>query len=198
MAWPSTRLFVALRFPDSVAERLDEIGSAGLGLPGAAWASSEQYHLTLRFIGDPSPLDLRDMDRALREVRADSFYLDLKGTGHFPLRGDPETLWVGSVPSEPLQRLRNRIESALTRAGLAPEGRKFHPHVSLARLRHVEERHLAAFEILHGLFSLTGIPVQEFVLCSSRLRPGGAEHTIEGVYPLEGILEGEEEEGIRT
>jgi 2'-5' RNA ligase len=139
-------------------------------------------------------LNPSEVARALREVRAGSFYLDLKGTGHFPLRGDPETLWAGAVPSDPLLSLRRRIESALTRAGLPAEGRKFHPHVSLARVRHAEARHVAEFEVLNGLFNLPGIPIQEFHLCSSELRPGGAIHTLEETYPLEGMLEGEEGE----
>ena len=93
----------------------------------------------------------------------------------------------------PLQRLRNRIESALGRAGLPAEGRKFHPHVSLGRPKQADARHVAEFEIFNGLFSLREIPVQEFCLCSSELRPGGAVHTVEESYRLEGILEGEEE-----
>jgi 2'-5' RNA ligase len=189
----SSRLFVALRFPDWVADRLEDIASGGLGLPGAAWIESGQYHLTLRFIGDPAPRAFADVDRALREVRAESFHLTLKGAGHFPLRGDPETLWVGAAPEEPLLRLRRRVESALTRAGLAPESRKFHPHVSLARVRHAQPRHVAAFEIHNGLFGIGDIPVQEFHLCSSELRPEGAMHTVEETYGLEGMLEGDEE-----
>ena len=196
----SDRLFVAIRFSDAVCDGLDEItaGGGGADIPGAAWSPSDQYHLTLRFIGDPAPLTLYEIDRALREVRADSFHLDLKGTGHFPLRGDPETLWVGAAASgeeesnAPLLRLRHRVESALTRAGLAPEGRKFHPHVSIARVKHAQPQHVAAFEIHTGLFSLANIPVQEFHLCSSTLRPGGAVHTIEETYVLEGLLEGTE------
>lgn len=185
-----SRLFVALRFPDEVTDRLDDL--AAEGLPGADWVDSGQYHLTLRFIGDPAPRSLDDVRRALGEVRAESFSLDLKGTGHFPLRGDPETLWAGAVPGEPLLRLRRRIESALTRAGIPPEGRKFHPHVSLARVRRAQPQHVAAFEIRHGLFRVEGIPVQEFHLCSSELRPEGAVHTVEETYGLEGLLEGEE------
>jgi 2'-5' RNA ligase len=200
----SSRLFVALRFPDAVCERLDALGDAGIGLPGADWARSDQLHLTLRFIGNPDPLSLEDIDRALREVRADSFLLDLKGTGHFPFRADPETLWVGAASrnpgeeedgteeSENLSRLRNRIESALVRAGLAPEGRKFHPHVTLANVKSCQAPHVAHFEIEHSLFRLSGIPVQEFHLCSSELRLGGAVHTVEATYGLEGMLEGED------
>ena len=195
------RLFAALRFSETINDALEEIAH---GVPGAAWAPAEQFHLTLRFIGDPSPLSLDDVERALREVRAESFRIDLKGSGHFPLRGDPDTLWIGAGPAsgfesdsragdDPLSRLKRRVDAALSRAGLAPEGRKFHPHVSLARVRHADQRDVAGFEILNALFALRDIPVQEFVLCSSVLGPAGAVHRVEAVYPLEGMLEGDEE-----
>jgi 2'-5' RNA ligase len=187
-SFQAPRLFVAVRFPDRVHEALEGIA---FGPPGASWTNTEQYHLTLRFLGDPSPLSLDAIDRALREVRASSFHVTLKGTGHFPLRGDPEILWAGVEENAMLSSLRNRVEAALTRAGLAPEGRKFHPHVTLANVRSVQPQDVAAFHMRHGLFRMDDIPVQEFHLCSSMLRSGGAEHTVEASYPLEGILEGD-------
>jgi 2'-5' RNA ligase len=187
----SSRLFVAIRFPDAVDEALDDLA---FGVKGASWMPSGQQHLTLRFIGDPEPLNLDDLDRALRDVRAQSFRLNLKGTGHFPLRGDPETLWVGVDDNPALASLRNRVEAALTRAGLPPEGRKFHPHVTLANVKSADARDVGRFQVMNGLFRLNDIAVTEFLLCSSVLREGGAEHAVEEVYPLD--MEDEDDAGI--
>ncbi len=181
----SLRLFVAIRFPESVAEQLEDIA---YGLPGAGWLPAEQYHLTLRFIGDPGTLTVSDLDAALRTVRAEAFHFDLKGSGHFPLRGAPEVVWAGVDSNEALSRLRNRVEAALTRAGVPPEGRKFHPHVTLARVKDAQERDIAAWQARTGLFRLPDIPVQEFHLFSSVLKPHGAEHTVEATYPLDGVI----------
>lgn len=183
------RLFVALGFPEAIRDALEEIAH---GVPGAAWVPSEQFHLTLRFVGDPSPLSVAEVARALGEVRAESFRLDLRGAGHFPLRGDPDALWIGVAANEALLRLQRRVEAALARAGLAPEGRKFHPHVSLARVRRAEPRDVARFEILNALFALREIPVQEFRLYSSVLGAEGPVYGVEAEYPLEGMLEGVE------
>jgi 2'-5' RNA ligase len=176
------RLFVAIRFSEDVNEALDDLA---FGIKGASWMHSDQYHLTLRFIGDPGALTLDDVDRALREVRAESFRLNLKGTGHFPLRGDPETLWVGVDDNRVLESLRNRVESALTRAGVPAEGRKFHPHVTLANVKSADPRDVGRFQVMNGLFRRNDVAVTEFLLCSSVLRPDGPEHTVEEVYPLE-------------
>jgi 2'-5' RNA ligase len=177
----SPRFFVAIRFPEPVIEALDDIA---FGVSGASWSPSEQYHLTLRFIGDPSPLSWRDLARALRDVRAEAFELDLRGTGHFPLRGDPETLWAGVAENEALAGLQRRVEGALRRAGIAPERRKFHPHVTLANVKGCEPEEVGAFHVVNGLFGLDAVEVTEFHLCSSILRPEGAVHAIEESFPL--------------
>src|SRR5690606_15487356 len=113
-------------------------------------------------------------------------------TGHFPLRGDPETLWVGVDDNPALSSLRNRVEAALVRAGLPPEGRKFHPHVTLANVKAADPRDVGRFQVMNGLFRLNDVAVTEFLLCSSVLRPEGPVHAVEAEYPLEDA----EEEGI--
>jgi 2'-5' RNA ligase len=64
-----TRLFVALHLPLEAAEELEDIA---FDVPGAIWTPADQYHLTLRFIGDPSPRSLGDVDRALRSGARES------------------------------------------------------------------------------------------------------------------------------
>jgi RNA 2',3'-cyclic 3'-phosphodiesterase len=127
----------------------------------------------------------------LRTVRAEAFHFDLKGSGHFPLRGAPEVIWAGVEASDALSSLRNRVEAALTRAGLPPEGRKFHPHVTLARVKDAQEQDIAAWQALTSLFRIPDVPVREFHLVSSVLKPQGAEHTVEATYALSGMLDGE-------
>jgi 2'-5' RNA ligase len=182
------RLFVAVTLPADVAGRLEDISG---GLNGAAWTPSHQYHVTLRFLGEVDESRCEDIRHALHDVRCESFYMDLKGVGHFPHRGHPETLWAGIEATEPLEKLRRRVESALGKAGLPSDGRKFVPHVTLARLKNGASQYLGLYEIEHSLFSVRGVPVQEFHLYSSRLTPDGAVHTVEESYGLEGLLEGE-------
>jgi 2'-5' RNA ligase len=182
------RAFIAIDLSDSATDHLAEIAS---GLRGAVWVLPDQYHLTLRFLGDLDDPMLENVQHTLHDVQAESFYFDLKGVGHFPLRGTPEVLWAGVTPVESLQRLRNRVESALARAGVSPDGRKFHPHITLGRIKNVAARHIGGFEVVHSLFGVAEVPAQHFHLYTSRLAPEGAEHTMVASYPLAGILEGE-------
>jgi 2'-5' RNA ligase len=186
------RLFIALALPEEVRERLSEISG---GLPGADWVEPRQYHLTLRFLGEVGAPDFRDLREGLTGLSARSFHLNLRGLGVFPLRGSPETLWVGAERSEALKSLRNKVESLVVRRGQAPESRKFHPHVTLARVKGSRPEWVGAYVAGHSLFSATDIPVQSFALFSSKLTPDGAVHTLEKEYPLEGILDAQGREG---
>ena len=167
---------------------LAEISS---GLPGAAWVPPEQLHLTLKFIGEVDNGFLPEIRRALDTVHTRSFYLSLKGLGHFPLRGNPEVLWAGVRPNDELLRLRKKIETTLTGRGLPPDTRKFHPHVTLARIRSADSEYVGQYLAGNSLFSMPEIPVQGFSLYASTLTPDGAVHHLEGSYPLEGLLEAE-------
>ncbi|MDB5049791.1 MAG: 2-5 ligase [Fibrobacteres bacterium] len=182
------RLFVALDFPESVRDKLAEISR---DLPGADWVYSEQYHLTLRFIGETDHETFLAVRQGLGSLSARSFYLSLRGVGCFPLRGDPDTLWAGVDRNEDLTRLRHRIESLLGRNGVPPDTRKFFPHVTLARIRESREEWVGQYVAGHSLFSIPEVAIQGVNLYSSKLTPEGAIHTLEGTYPLEGILEAE-------
>ena len=175
------RLFIAVDLPDAIRNNL---GSMSFGIPGAKWVAPEQLHLTVRFIGEVDGGLFRDIRDVLDEVRLAPFTMQLKGVGCFPPRGMPRVLWVGLEKCEPLQLLRKKIDSALLRVRVEPEGRKFAPHITLARLKNTPVRKIANFLAGNGLFSQEPFQVEDFKLYSSILSPKGAYHRIERVYPL--------------
>ncbi len=175
------RLFVAIDLPAPVQEVLAAMSG---GLPGARWTVPEQLHLTLRFIGEVDSGRFRDIREALGEVRSHHFSLHLEGVGFFPPRGNPRVLWAGVGQNEQLLQLYRRLEAALVRAGLAPEGRKFAPHITLARLRNTPASRVGGFIASHSLLVTADFSVNQFVLYSSVLNGRGAKHYVEEVYPL--------------
>lgn len=110
------RLFVALDLPWALRDRLT--GLAG-GLRGARWVPPENYHLTLRFIGEVPPWRADEVDHALASLRAPGFVLTLTGLGVFEKAGRAVALWVGAERNPGLDHLRGKIETALQRTGLA-------------------------------------------------------------------------------
>src|SRR5438132_2481334 len=124
------RLFVGIGFPPQLKLQLSSLCS---GLDGARWVDPGNFHLTLRFIGETPEDVAADIDEALVRLRARRFTLQLAGTGVFGGGDKPRSLWVGVERCPELVALRDKVEQALVRVGLAPEPRKFWPHVTLAR-----------------------------------------------------------------
>src|ERR1700746_3417213 len=125
------RLFVGIIFPSELKLQLSLLCS---GVTGAKWVDPGNFTLTLRFIGEIGEDVAADIDDALSRLRARRFTLQIVGTGVFGAE-QPRSLWGGVERSPELARLRDKVEQMLIRVGLAPEPRKFSPHVTLARLR---------------------------------------------------------------
>jgi 2'-5' RNA ligase len=177
------RLFVGLELPEELRLRL-----AGLrgGVPGARWVKPESMHLTVRFIGEVDGGRFDDIALALSRIQAPAFELTLTGVSTFGKLRAPHTLWVGVRRNEALSVLHAKVDRALVTTGLEPEGRKYSPHVTLARLKAAEGLRLGGFVTANSLFAAGPARIEQFVLFSSFLSKSGAIYKPEAHYPLRG------------
>ena len=178
------RLFVGLEMPWQLRQRVAVL--AGAGVPGARWVPPENYHVTLRFIGEAPGHLAEEIDHALAALQAPAFDLTLSGIGTFGKGGRSQTLWLGVERNDMLERLQGKIETALQRCGLEPERRRFQPHVTLARLENTSEAKLAAFVQAHNLFRSDPFLVDHYTLFSSLLGKDHAVYRPEVEYGLAG------------
>ena len=176
------RLFVGLALPWELRQRLAGLGG---GIPGARWVPSDNYHLTLRFIGEVVPFQAEEIDHALAALRARRFALTLAGMGTFAKGGRETQLWAGIERNPSLDLLQSKVEQAVQRTGLAPERRRFAPHVTLARLDNAVPGKVAAFVQSHNLFRADPVEVDHFCLFSSRLGKEASVYTAEVEYELQ-------------
>ena len=175
------RIFVAIELPTAVKSGLERLCA---GLPGARWLCTDQYHLTLRFIGDVDGIGFKDVSAALDSIDRDGFTLSLTGLGYFGKGHKAHTLWVGIQAEPALFKLQERIEAILTTIGLDPERRKYTPHVTIARLKGVNSKRLAEYLAANEAFSSGPIAIASFALFTSFLRHNGAIYTLESSFPL--------------
>ncbi len=176
------RLFVGIGLPHSLREKLEPLMS---GLPGARWVPPHNLHLTLRFVGEVDEREAALLDEALSTIEKPVFDLQVSGCGIFAQRRGPEAVWIGVTSSPPLVELQAAVERAAVRAGLAPEEKRFRPHITLARLKDTPAPRLQAFVAGHNLFKDT-VPVEEFALFSSTLGSGDPVYAEEASYLLIG------------
>ena len=176
------RLFVGIEFPPELKLRLSLLQS---GLAGAKWVDPGNFHLTLRFIGEVDEGTAVDVDEALLRLKARPFSLQLAGAGVFG--GDkPRQLWVGVEREPALATLQSKIETALIRAGLPPEPRKFAPHVTLARLREPKRSDIQQFLATHAQFRADPLRVDRFSLIASYPTKAGSVYEDQADYELQG------------
>jgi len=174
------RLFTGLEIPPPVAQSLAMLRG---GLPGARWIDPENYHLTLRFIGDIDDALAREIAGLLGRVRRMRFELRLDGLSSFGGR-KPRAVVAAAAPAAPLMELQAEHERLLQRLGLDPEGRKYIPHVTLARLRDSSSLQVAEYLTARAHFRSASFEVSRFVLFSSRSSVGGGPYVVEAAYPF--------------
>lgn len=174
------RLFSGIEIPADIAQRL---GFLHGGLENARWIDPENFHITLRFIGDVDGAMADRFDDALAKIRLTPFELTLDGLGVFGGK-KPRSVWAGVQPNATLDGLFRANDLAAQKAGLMPEARNFHPHVTLARLRGAKSAPVASYLAQNGAFLSEAFPVSRFVLFSARESRGGGPYIVERSYPL--------------
>jgi RNA 2',3'-cyclic 3'-phosphodiesterase len=181
------RLFVALDLPWEIKEELSDLTC---NIPGARWVPTDNFHLTLRFIGEADRLQAEEIDLALATLRGRSFSFSLSGLGWFEKAGRVSTLWAGVERNEDLARLQAKVETALYRVGFAPDRRRFTPHVALARMDMPVSPaltsfvHLTSFVQAHNLYRSMPIRADSVTLFSSFLGKDQPTYTPEAEYTL--------------
>jgi RNA 2',3'-cyclic 3'-phosphodiesterase len=175
------RLFVALEIPDELRERLVAIER---GVEGARWVAAENLHISLRFIGEVGDAAARDIAMDLSAIRAPAFDVTLVGAGHFESNRRVRQLWIGVERNAALAALHDKVESVLVRAGLEPEGRRFQPHLTLARLNSAAPATVRRWLAANTLFRAVPFRVESYVLFSSFLGKNGPIYRAEAEFPL--------------
>ena len=175
------RLFAALSLPPEITGPLI---ARQFGLPGARWRPAESLHVTLRFFGEIPEDIAADLDMALDAIQAPAFELALSGAGCFGEGQAIDAVWAGVAENPALRRLAQACETAARRAGLKPETRRYHPHVTMAYLRRPDAEAVAAWIQTHNLLRSPAFRVEGFGLYSSWRGGEGSRYRLERAYRL--------------
>jgi RNA 2',3'-cyclic 3'-phosphodiesterase len=172
------RLFTGLELPYDVSLDLEFMKG---GIAGARWMDRPDFHITLRFIGDIDERTGRDLALGLSEQEVRPFSITLKGIDVFG-GNKPHAIIAHVEENAELRRMQMAQERICQSMGLAPEGRKFIPHVTLARLRDADPKALRMFIESHALYRSRTFEVTRFVLFSSKPSRGGGPYAVEETY----------------
>lgn len=174
------RLFTGLELPGAVVGQLALMRG---GVVGASWVEPENYHITLRFIGDVDGDVARDIDETLSDVRKPKAPVRFEGLSWFG-GGKPRAIVAKVKPEPALMDLQAEQERRLRRIGVEPETRRYTPHATLAYLRGVGQASVASYLAARGALLAESFTAERFVLYSARDGSGGGPYVVEAAYPL--------------
>ena len=174
------RLFTAIRLPQAQKEVLLSVMG---GLPQVRWQTEDQLHLTLGFIGEVSDAQAEEIRLILSSIQFLPFSLKIKGVDMFGPARKPRLLWAGVESETPPKALQEKIINTLRRLGLEPEGTKYKPHVTLARIKGNNGDKLDLFLDHNMGLALDPFDVENFVLVKSHLAEAGAQYQVMETYP---------------
>ena len=182
------RLFVAIDLPESTRQLLASLDPQ---IRGVRWVEPTQMHLTLAFFGDVADDIELPLQEKLGAIEFGAFFLPVVGVGTFSAKGAPKIIWIGVGKAHPhLFQIYKRVQEAALAAGLEPELRPWHPHITIARCRDVAPQSLRNFLKANVDLDAGMIRVEAFHLYSSDLTPAGPIHTRELTVRCSGGLPG--------
>jgi RNA 2',3'-cyclic 3'-phosphodiesterase len=175
------RLFVGVSLPP---EQKLQLSTICYGYPGIKWVDPGNYHVTIRFIGEVDEGTAADIDEVLAAIRLPRFELAIAGTGLFGAENKPRVIFAGLDKSPPLSQLHDKVETALMRLRLPPDGRRFTPHVTLGKARQATAPEIMRFIAAHNLLRLPPFAVESFQLVCSYPTKAGSIYEDAAEYPL--------------
>lgn len=170
------RAFIAIDLPDQVRAELAVLQSR---LAIGRKVPQENFHLTLSFLGEQRDTVMEDVYFALETIGATAFDVRLAGVGCFGAPS-PTVVFADCRHSQKLMDLEKKIARTLGRAGVDFQKRRFHPHVTLARLPKTlptpDMALVQDFVAQNATFQGSEFRVRRFTLYQSVLTPKTAVH----------------------
>lgn len=130
------RVFIAIEFEQHIKDYLDKIQKQIMNCStDGNFSRPENFHLTLKFIGEIQPSFLGSITAAMTQSvnGIKPFKLNLANLGNFP-RGNKMIIWMGvNGELDTLNRLFTQLDASLYNIGIAKDTRGYSPHITLGR-----------------------------------------------------------------
>lgn len=140
------------------------------------WVQEDNFHLTLRFIGNTNAGQVRVLCDKLVELakQINPFEFQILGAGYFGTKDNPRVLFVNTRVPDEMKQLANDVEKAVVSLGFRGELKPFRPHLTLGRIKHLENRS-RFIRVLDEMPQqhYQSVHVSEFILYQGILRPEG-------------------------
>lgn len=174
------RTFIGIKITpgETLLEQLQEFKNLFID-ENIKWVPPDNFHLTLRFLGETSPEKLQALETKLEQIAKNCrcFEIIISGSGIFGKKNKPRVIFLGINFPEELKRLAEEIEKGVVGLGFHNELKPFRPHLTLGRIKQLNSRN--RFIQIMSDYPQTNyqtVRVSEFVLYQSILYPTGPKY----------------------
>lgn len=137
------RIFIAIELDNNIKSHFSDVSKRLMPyFAKARYTRSENYHITLKFIGDVGRTEFEKVVSAVKKtaLKTDGFIIRTSGIGSFRKRN--RYIFYYSVESSPkLQELYSILYRELNITEIETEGGKYTPHITLAREVFLDEEY---------------------------------------------------------
>jgi len=171
------RVFIGFFTSPIIIDKTQKLREEASPFIHGKWTQPQNLHITLQFIGEVDRETLTELLKTTQEV-ANSFKpfkITYKGLGVFPHLRRPRILWVGvNVGANVLKRLAKTVEVANKKVpNIRPDTKPFHPHVTICRMKRLDDRKLKSFLRRYQNFVFGEEIVNKIAVIKSTLTPEG-------------------------
>lgn len=151
------------------------------------WSKFNKFHLTLGFFPSTSLKQEKNILATINKVAPENeqFVIQFQGLGVFPSKNNPRVLWLGLVRNQQLFKIYNDLWMELSQIGFTNDKKKFAPHITLGRIRHMNDK-TSLFKLLSENYNknMFESKVQDIQYFESTLTPDGPIYEVLGKYSL--------------
>jgi len=184
------RVFIAVDIDEQIRRTVsDYIEDLRRKFPDVrvGWEKPEKLHLTLKFLGRTEEDVLGKLSERICDTVSsrEPFEINIAGTGAFPSARSPRVIWIGVADAEEkFSAMAKTVEEICRGFGFEAESRKFHPHLTIARIKDPHGvRELGEFHLDQKLGSIP-LAVKNVTIYESKLAPTGSRYYKLAEYPL--------------
>lgn len=183
-----TRTFIAI--PVQVGPKLKETHTKlrnELKNEKIKWVERDHFHVTIFFLGDTREEQIEQVDQMLASLVCEhaAFTIRLKGLGVFKNINKPRVLWAGIKDYEPIQEIKQAVDRKMQAIGFNPDKREFKPHLTLARIKWIDDRDKLQSLIARNKHQQwQSVDIDRVIYFKSRLTQSGPVYTPIGQYKL--------------
>jgi RNA 2',3'-cyclic 3'-phosphodiesterase len=180
----TSRLFISLDIPENNLEKLLRQRDEIYGLPNdVKWENKDKLHITLKFLGDVGENITELMIRRFEELEFNRIRAKFDKFSFFKNNGSLKILFAGFQENQAIIEFQEIIKKECELLGFESVNKKFHPHVTLLRIKDKENiSRLVNF----NNYAIEGdeFIIKKFSIVKSELKPSGSEYNIVKSFKL--------------